>query len=76
MPKAALAANPETTSSPPSKLRDALAELQTTDARSSADPKRPEAKPQRQRNVAKERAPKPVLLARRAPFGWFGPTFW
>ena len=39
MPKAALAANPETNSSPPSKLREALAELRTIDAKLPANPK-------------------------------------
>ena len=84
MPNAALAANPEANSSPPPKiavaapkLHEALAELQTTDAKLPANPKRPEARLQRQRNLAKRRAPKPALFAaRRSPFGWFGPTIW
>ena len=77
MPKAALAANPETNSSPPSKLREALAELRTIDAKLPANAKQLEARPQGKRNLAKKRAPKPVLFAaRRSPFGWFGPTIW
>jgi len=84
MPKAALAANLEINSAPPPKvaiaspkLREALAELRTIDAKLPANPKQPEARPQGKRNLAKKRAPKPVLFAaRRSPFGWFGPTFW
>ncbi len=74
------AANPEAAgSSPPMigvaspKLREALAELQTTDASppQSANPKKP------QHKFAKKHAAKPVwLAARRSPFGWFGPTIW
>ena len=55
------------------KVREALAELQTTDASppQSANPKKP------QHKFAKKHAAKPVwLAARRSPFGWFGPTIW
>jgi len=77
MPKAAPATNPETSSSPPLKLREAFAELRTIDAKLPANPKQPEAILQRQRKLAKKRAPRPALLAvRRSPFGWFGPTIW
>ena len=84
MPKPALAANPEADSSAPAnaaraspKSREALAELQTSDARLPATPKQPEAKPQRQRKVSKKRTLRPFLFAaRRSPFGWFGPTIW
>jgi hypothetical protein len=80
MVRPAPAANPEAAgSSPPMigvaspKLREALAELQTTDASppQSANPKKP------QHKFAKKHAAKPVWLAtRRSPFGWFGPTIW
>jgi hypothetical protein len=83
VPKSVPAANPENGPSPPKiavaspKLREALAELQTIDAKSAANPKQPETRLQRKRNLAKKRAPKPVLFAaRRSPFGWFGPTIW
>ena len=80
MLRSAPAANPEAAgSAPPTiavaspKLREALAELQTTDASppQSANPKKP------QHKFAKKHAAKPVRLAtRRSPFGWFGPTIW
>jgi hypothetical protein len=80
MVRPAPAANPEAAgSSPPMigvaspKLREALAELQTTGASppQSANPKKP------QHKFAKKHAAKPVwLAARRSPFGWFGPTIW
>jgi hypothetical protein len=84
VPGQASAANAQTDGSAPatialasSKLREARAELRTTDAGLPVNPKRPEARSKHQRNVAKKHSPKPVLLAaRRAPFGWFGPTFW
>ena len=84
VPKSVIAANPETNGSTPPKiaaaspkLREALAELRTIDAKSAANPNQPEARLQRKRNLAKKRAPKPVLFAvRRSPFGWFGPTIW
>ena len=83
-PKPVLAANPETNSPPPPKIavaspkwRETLAELRTIDAKSPANPNQPEARLWRKRNLAKKRAPKPVLFAaRRSPFGWFGPTIW
>jgi hypothetical protein len=80
MLRSAPAANPEAAgSAPPTiavaspKLREALAELQTTDASppQSANPKK------QQHKFAKKHAAKPVRLAtRRSPFGWFGPTIW
>jgi hypothetical protein len=80
MVRPAPSANPEAAgSAPPTiavaspKLREALAELQTTDASPlrPANPKKP------QHKFAKKHAAKPVRLAtRRSPFGWFGPTIW
>ena len=70
-PEAAGSAPPSIVASP--KLREALAELQTTDASppQPANPKTPHHK------FAKKHAAKPVwLAARRSPFGWFGPTIW
>ena len=71
-PEAAGSAPPTMTVASP-KLREALAELQTTDASPlpPASPKKP------QHKFAKKHAAKPVRLAtRRSPFGWFGPTIW
>ena len=80
MVRPAPSVNPEAASSAPPtiavaspKLREALAELQTTDASplQPAKPKKP------QHKFAKKHATKPVRLAtRRSPFGWFGPTIW
>ncbi len=59
------------------KVRGALAELQTSDAGSRVNAKEPEARPQRLHRFAKKHATGPVLLlARRSPFGWFGPRIW
>ena len=71
-PDAAGSAPPTTAVASP-KLREALAELQTTDGSplQPANPKKP------QHKFAKKHATKPVRLAtRRSPFGWFGPTIW
>ena len=82
MTKPALAAKADSSASPnvavaSPQLREALAEFRTIDAKLPANPKQPEARLQRKRNLAKKRAPKPVLFAaRRSPFGWFGPTIW
>ena len=79
MLRLAPSANPEAAgSAPPTiavaspKVREALAELQTTDASPpQANPKNP------QHKFAKKHAAKSVRLAtRRLPFGWFGPTIW
>jgi hypothetical protein len=78
MVRSAPAANPEAAGSAPiafasPRLREALAELQTTDAGppQSANPKKP------RRKFAKKHAAKPVwLAARRSPFGWVRPTIW
>src|SRR6516162_4636294 len=79
VPKSVIAANPETNGSTPPKiaaaspkLREALAELRTIDAKLPANPKQPETRSKRKRNLAKKHAPKPVLFAaRRSQFAWF-----
>ena len=86
MPGAALTAKAEADSSVPSTIaagspgsREAFAELRTTEARLPASSKQPEARPQRERRVARKRAPRPMLFAARRPpppFGWFGPAIW
>jgi hypothetical protein len=82
MTKPALAAKADSSASPnvavaSPQLREALAELRTTDPRLPATAKRPEARPQRQRNVGKKRTLRPFLFAaRRSLFGWLGPTIW
>ncbi len=59
------------------RVRGALAELQTSDVGPRVNAKEPEARPQRLNRFAKKRAARPVLLvARRPPFGWFGPRIW
>jgi hypothetical protein len=59
--------------------REAFAQLQPSDAKQlqSSDPKKREAKLQRERKIAKRRAgPPPVLVARQPEFGWFGNGIW
>jgi hypothetical protein len=61
------------------KTREALAELQTPDGGppQPVGAKKPEARPQRLHRFAKTHTARPVaLVARRSPFGWFGPTIW
>jgi hypothetical protein len=59
------------------RLRGALAELQTSDAGPRGNAKEPDARPQRLRRLVKRHTARPVLLlARRPPFGWFGPGTW
>jgi hypothetical protein len=71
-----VAANPESSDSP--KLREAMAELPTRDATLLAsNPKRPEARPRQQYNIARKHTAKPMrFAARRSPFGWFAPAIW
>jgi len=57
--------------------RGALAALQRSDVGPPIDTKKPEARTQRLHRFAKMHRARPVLLvARRPPFGWFGPTTW
>ncbi len=59
------------------RVRGALAELQTSDADPPVNAKKPEARPQRLHKFATRHTARPVLLlARRSPFGWFGPRIW
>jgi hypothetical protein len=79
----ALAASEQPDIAPPAvadvlaTARDAFAEAPPSDASKtqSADQKKPDAKPQAKRKVARRRAP--VLMVERRPqFGWYGPSFW
>jgi hypothetical protein len=58
--------------------REAFAQLQPSDAKQlqPSDPKKREAKLQRQRKIAKRRAPPALLVARQLQFGWFGYSTW
>jgi hypothetical protein len=85
MPRPAAAANSDAeNSTPPTmavaspRLREAMAELRTTDVRPQpANPKKPQARLQRQRKFANRYTGRPVrLAAQRVPFGWFGPPIW
>jgi hypothetical protein len=59
------------------RVRGALAELQTSDAGPPVNAKKPEARPQRLHKFGTRHTARPVLLlARRSPFGWFGPRIW
>ena len=62
------------------KSREAFAQLQRTEANQlqrSSDQKKPEAKLQRQRKIAKRKvAPPTRLVARQPQFGWFGNGIW
>jgi hypothetical protein len=59
------------------RLRGVLAELQTSDAGPRGNAKEGEARPQRLHRFVKRHTARPVLLlARRPPFGWFGPGIW
>lgn len=69
---------PAVTAEVPLKVREAFAELQTTDTPKvqSTGSKAPEPKPQRQRKIAKRHAPPMHLVWRQPPFGWFGGRSW
>ncbi len=61
------------------RVREAFAQMQATDLRQSQQPeaRKTEPKPQRQRKVAKRRAPPPMILVARQPqFGWSGRNIW
>ena len=69
----------------PAKLRDAFAQLQPSDLKQAeqSDPKKPEAKPQPKRKIAKKRVAPPVgpptMLVAQQPrfgFGFFGNNIW
>ena len=63
----------------PPKTREAFAQLQPSDPNNlqSNEPKKQQAKPQRERKIAKKRAPPPAfLVARQSPFGWYGSRYW
>jgi hypothetical protein len=82
LPKSSADADVITTASPTlamvsPRVRRALAELQTSDAGPRVNAKEPEARPQRLHRFVKKHAARSVLLvARRSPFGWFGPRIW
>ena len=73
-------ANAQSDIAPPAPVataRDAFAEAPASDTSKaqSVDQKKPDAKPQAKRKVAKRRAP--VLVVQRYPqFGWYGPNYW
>jgi hypothetical protein len=80
-----VAANPETSDPTPPmiavgspKLREAMAELPTRDAKLLASsPKGPEARLRQQYKIARKHTAKPMrFAARRSPFGWFAPAIW
>jgi hypothetical protein len=58
--------------------QEAFAQLQPSDANQlqPSDPKKREAKLQRQRRIAKRRGMQPTVLARQPQFGWFGNSIW
>jgi hypothetical protein len=62
----------------PPKLREAMAELPTRDAKLLASsPKGPEARLRQQYKIARKHTAKPMrFAARRSPFGWFAPAIW
>ena len=59
------------------EVREAFAQVQPADAgkAQSVEPKKADAKPQRQRKVARKHTPM-YLVSRQPPFGWFGPRIW
>ena len=63
----------------PPKMREAFAQLQPSypNKLQSNEPKKPQAKPERERKTTKKRAPPPAfLVARQSPFGWYGSRYW
>lgn len=59
-------------------VREAFAQVQPADAgkAQSADQKKQEAKPQRQRKVARKHTPMYLVARQPPPYGWFGPRIW
>ena len=58
-------------------VRQAFAQVQPADASKAqpAEQKKTDAKPQRQRKVARKHMPM-YLVSRQPPYGWFGPRIW
>ena len=57
------------------RVREAFAQLPTSDAKhaASSDQKKPEFKPQRKRKIARSHiGPRPVVVAQQPQFGFFG----
>src|SRR5262249_30367263 len=68
---------PDVAANVSASAREAFAQVSSSDGKAqSADQKKPDAKPQTKRKVARRRAPFVRLVERRPQFGWFGPSFW
>src|SRR5215475_8134749 len=78
-PQTAKAAAPAPPVNASAKAREAFAELQPSNANElqTSDPRKRDLRPQRQRKIAKRRAPPPgFLMARQPLFAWFGQRIW
>jgi hypothetical protein len=61
------------------QVREAFAQMPPSDSQQlqQSEPKKPEAKLQGKRKIAKRRAAPPMILVARQPqFGWFGNRIW